>query len=31
VIRWLLRQDAANVAFVIFAAAMLARFVWTFL
>jgi hypothetical protein len=30
-IRWLLRQDAASVFFVVVAAALLAWFVWTLL
>jgi hypothetical protein len=30
-IRWLLRQDAASVFFVVIAAILLAAFVWTFL
>jgi hypothetical protein len=29
--RWLLRQDAASVLFVVIAAALLAWFVWTLL
>jgi hypothetical protein len=30
-IRWLLRQDAASVFFVVIAAVLLAWFAWTFL
>jgi hypothetical protein len=30
-IRWVLRQDAASVFFVVIATALLAWFVWTFI
>jgi len=29
-IRWLLRQDAVDVLYVVIAMALLARFIWTF-